>query len=480
MRADGPTASPLCLIVGLPGSGKTVYLSMLGAMLGLRQKRFCFPYEGVEPNWVKVDRLVARHRGGADPDRTSRVSARIRDLVFDFGMEQYESYLSLGHWPPATVHEEGDDARPATYFLVSEIQRRLKPLARIVTLETSGEHYREVLRNFPRYAQGAPPANPTQRVLLDLINTAEGFVLLLDPDNADTDAIFKNFFMVLKDGLRPRALNALYRGLREQVDGTAPGAGDVRRLVQAIREDENRRRAFEERFAAEKRVLSDRLAQVARRLETGAEDLLAGEDGRWLESMERELSELEPALVRSARERLLPEGAPLTTAQVKERVCLYFKGLVRICSERADFLVRGSLERARTPQDRSAVQELVRRHELSENFKVEVDEASFQEREVTHFKRLRHLAVVVTKSDKYPIVYPPDQYARRKLPACDMHLNDIQDYLRLCGGQVRFYNASASGYSILSGGAHVPGPAATQTPINVLEPLFDMLSLGVA
>jgi hypothetical protein len=476
--------SPLYLIIGLPGSGKTVYLTLMGAMLGFRSPRFSFPYEGVEPNWVKVEKLVARHRASTDPRRLERISARIRDLVFDFGQERYESFLAAGQWPPATAHEEEeDDARPATYFLVSEILRNMKTAADVVTLETSGEHYQEVLRNFQKYAQGAQPANATQRVLVDMMNAADGFIVLVDPDNRDNDTIFKNFFMVLKDGLRPRALNAFYNELRQSVGGPPGGAhaaekaGDVRRLIQLIREDEQRRQRLETQFADERRALADRLAEIDRKLEAGRHEILVGEDGKWLNGMEQALAKLEPDLVRSAKEKLLPEGAEVSASQLKERILLYSRGLIRVCTDRLDRIVRGKLEPARPAQDRSATLEIKKRYDLSDSFKIEVDESSFQEREVTHFKNLKFLSMVITKSDKYPIIHPPDQYAKRKLPGCEIHLRDIQDYLKLCGGQARYYNASATGYTLLSGGAHLPGPAHTHTPINILEPLFDLLNI---
>jgi hypothetical protein len=85
--------------------------------------------------------------------------------------------------------------------------------------------------------------------------------------------------------------------------------------------------------------------------------------------------------------------------------------------------------------------------------------------------------LTVTKSDKYPIIWPPEMYPRKKLAGSEIFLRDLQDYLKLCGGCVRYYNASATGYSLLVGGAHIPGPANTHTPINILEPLFDMLNI---
>jgi len=480
----GSTANPLYLIIGLPGSGKTVYLTMLGAILGSRSQRFCFPYDGVEPNWVKVDTLVQRHRGTGDARRLQRISARIRDLVHGFGEDQHGRYITNRHWPPATAYAEEDDDNPATYFLVSEIVRNMRPVANVITLETSGEHYQEVLRNFQKYAMGAEPKEPTQRVLVDLMNIAEGFIVLIDPSNPDNDAIFRNFFMVLKECLRPRALNTFYRELSQGVDVAPAGQirpdkmKDMRDLLVAIRRDDERRKRFEDELAKEKKVSGDRLAEIQKKLEAGRDETItSGEDGKWLEALKTVLTQIDPDLVKTATEKVLPPGSQFSGAELKKRLILYYRGLIRVCTDRLDPILRKRMEGARPPSDRSAILEIKKKYDLSDTFKIEIDESAFQERDVTHFQTLKYVSLVVTKSDKLPIIYPPERYAKSKLPGCDLHLRDIQDYLKLCGGQVRCYNASATGYTLLTGGSHMPGPVNTHTPINILEPLFEMMSI---
>ena len=44
-------------------------------------------------------------------------------------------------------------------------------------------------------------------------------------------------------------------------------------------------------------------------------------------------------------------------------------------------------------------------------------------------------------------------------------------------GSIRYYNASATGYSLLRDTLYVPGPENTFTPINIVEPFFDMLGI---
>ena len=87
--------------------------------------------------------------------------------------------------------------KPAVDPVVTEIVRNQKPVAKIVTLETSGEEYEDVLRNFKSFSMGEEPKNAIQRVLLDMMNQAEGFLILTDPDNADNDAIFRDFLAKL-------------------------------------------------------------------------------------------------------------------------------------------------------------------------------------------------------------------------------------------------------------------------------------------
>ena len=91
------------------------------------------------------------------------------------------------------------------------------------------------------------------------------------------------------------------------------------------------------------------------------------------------------------------------------------------------------------------------------------------------FYGLRHIAVVVTKSDMHPTISPPDSYPDQRLPKCKPVISALDGYLRLCGGGVRFYNASSTGYSILKDTLYYPGRENTLTPINVAEPIFEML-----
>lgn len=93
------------------------------------------------------------------------------------------------------------------------------------------------------------------------------------------------------------------------------------------------------------------------------------------------------------------------------------------------------------------------------------------------FSGLRHIAMVITKSDMYPVVCPPDHYPDQKMQKCRPAITALAGYLKLCGGGIRYYNASSSGYSILRDTIYYPGKENTLTPINVAEPIFDMLEI---
>jgi len=114
------------------------------------------------------------------------------------------------------------------------------------------------------------------------------------------------------------------------------------------------------------------------------------------------------------------------------------------------------------------------------DFEVAREAVIEDDRPVRQMQNLKHIAVVITQTDMYPVVWPPENFPARALPQCNMHLPAIDNWLKLCGGGgVRYYNCSATGYSILRDTLYYPGKENTQTPINVLEPLFDMLGLSM-
>jgi hypothetical protein len=74
-------------------------------------------------------------------------------------------------------------------------------------------------------------------------------------------------------------------------------------------------------------------------------------------------------------------------------------------------------------------------------------------------------------------VYPPEMYPEKKLAKSQRHLKAVENYLKLCDGEVRYYNTSATGYSVLKDTLFYPGKENTHSPINIVEPVFDMLRI---
>ena len=108
---------------------------------------------------------------------------------------------------------------------------------------------------------------------------------------------------------------------------------------------------------------------------------------------------------------------------------------------------------------------------------IDLDPHLSDDRPVDFMGNLKYLSVVMTKSDMIPIIYPPADYPDQKLPQCVIHVRAIENYLKLCGGEIRYYNASATGYSFLRDTLYYPGKENTLTPINVIEPIFDMMNI---
>jgi hypothetical protein len=160
--------------------------------------------------------------------------------------------------------------------------------------------------------------------------------------------------------------------------------------------------------------------------------------------------------------------------------------MIRQCMQNVDAIAEFQYRlRHKDGSDSGGMKELIDRAmkevygELSipDSFRLDMDENLSCDRPVERFQNLQYLAVAVTKSDIYPIIYPPEKYPEKKLPQSWRHLEVVENYLRLCGGEVRYYNTSATGYSTLKDTLFYPGKENTLTPINIVEPVFDMLRI---
>ena len=469
----GRDRSPVYLVMGLPGAGKTTYLTMIGEILRCKNDRYSFPYEGIDARWIGLHEKLFEGKRGA------RLKTRVRDLVWDFAQESYTKYFSRMHWPSPTPPDQGGDVDPATFFLLTEIVREGNPLGHVITLETAGEEYEDVIRNITSYLSGERPKNPVHRVLLDMLLLAEGIIILLDPEQPQNDEMYDNFFMVLREQVRPRALNVLHRELKKVIPAEggsdAEGEADLRDMLVQMKGEESARERWEEEWDRRKIESRDKLLEIQRRLRNREEHILQGTAGEFLQSLETTLENIDSSLVERARKKVLKAEDP---EERKKNILRYYQGLIDICLERLDVILRAQPMGDKPAPIASRLAELRFRYGLRPDFKIEAEVASARERPVRHFRFLKHMSIVVTKSDRTPIIYPAENYPRLKLPHGWMHIRMLEDYLRLCGGEVRYYNASATGYTVMSGGIQLPGRPNSQTPINVVEPLFDILGIS--
>jgi hypothetical protein len=471
----GQDTSPVYLVVGLPGAGKTTFLTMIGEILRCKNDRYSFPYEGVDARWIGLQEKFS------EGDQSPQMKTRVRDLVWDFAQKNHTEYFSRMHWPAPTPPDQGGEIDPSTFFLLTEIVREGKSLGHVITLETAGEEYEEVIRNITSYISGSRPKNPVHRVLLDMLLLAEGVIILLDPEQAQNDEIYDNFFMVLREQIRPRALNVLHRELKkvmpEQESSSAKDSEDdnLRDMLVQMKGEESARERWEAEWERRKVDYRDRLFDIQRRLRNREEHILQGEAGEFLQSLEATLEGIDASLVERARKKVLRADSP---DERKKNILRYYQGLIDICLERLDSILRAQPLGDKPAPMASRLASLRLEYGLSSDFKIESEVASARERPVNNFKFLKHVSVVVTKSDRNPIIYPAEHYPRLKLPHGWMHLRMLENYLRLCGGKVRYYNTSATGYTIMSGGIQLPGRPNSHTPINVVEPLFDILGIS--
>ncbi len=437
-RAGRVVAAPLVPVIGLPGSGKTSYLTTLGHMLAEQSSRYHLPFDGefsIEP--LSLAELV-RSVGG-EPAHAEALRPWILDFGWEFARLRYDAFLKLGSWPPRTPPALG--AR----FLVAQLRKDGAPYARLVSLEVAGEDLRPIFK-----AGDAPDPLVTFRAIADEdatasgvaadgLDRATGIVLLVDSTRpADRRAEgHKPFFELLARALRPRAQAAL-----EALASTL---------------------AAEER-SGERTTLAGALHRLRRSQARLGEELCL---------------ELEAPLLGAFAEALEPAAAPLDRAALRR----FLRDLALVPDEKALMGAIGKklAEGLARPEDgrrspelpafdgwtraaarlRGVPLDVARRIATSERAPVAYES----------FRSLRGLSIVETKTDAGRSVSP------FLLADCGSRLEEVRAALRLGGGDVRHYEASVVGYTALRGARRAPGPYATQTPINVVEPVFDLVGV---
>jgi hypothetical protein len=482
--------APVYLVIGTAGAGKTTYLSMLGEILRLRENKYYFPHEGIDIRRIQVEHFFRSGGmtmiGGIQESTMEALRSHVRDLVFDFSQREYSGSIARMQWPEHTPPDQKN-----SLFLVTELTRFQKPIARIVTFETSGEDFEAALRGITEYDPTRSTDNPVHRILYELMDVADGFIILMTPEGRANDEVYRDFFLAIRDGLEPRALNLLSSQLRQRFGkndaaaaaAAAEDAGDPRftQMINMVRLDEEMQRKKQEARQKEVQEWTDYLRKIRNALNNGDLDALDGPDGKLIRAAEKIVIEMGVQKIQAARQALKDRGV------TRERILAYYLGLAQYIEGDLDRVMAampaagaaGSQAGGQISQETldRALWEIRKEYSLSDDFRLELTPDLFNKRSVRRFRQLKNLAIVFTKTDMYPSVHPPENFPARNLPGCKIHLDVVENYLHLLSGKIRYYNASATGYSILRDTLYVPGPENTLTPINVVEPVFEMLGI---
>jgi hypothetical protein len=478
---DQPLA-PIVLVFGLAGSGKSTYLTMLGEILANGADKYHFPYPGVTARAVRVDRLIDERLG---PDTATRdrelLRRRIRDLPYDYAEKYYNEYLVNGAWAPATVRETGNAGEASaahSFFLMSDLIRDGATLGRLVTIETSGEDYLEVLRKLGTVRSVNELSSPLHRVLYRLLDAATGIIVLLDPGSHDNDRNYSSFLHIMKDELEARAAHALaslvdaktQEDIAAQAD-ESPDLSDIIKWEEKQRRTKERQARIRRSFIEAVRALNETLNATPMTHEGVA--ALAAQHKTFLDQLDSIIGQASPEFAADAEKKFQQHGRTATN------YLHYYRGLLLKLAEtkvldRAVEL-RERLEETQERQADAVIARILAERGLKERMFDAFIKRWSGRPAGRRLERLRYLSLVVTKSDRHPIVYPPSDYPKFKLPTCSNHLATLETYLGILGGKLRYYNATAIGYAIQRGNQYGPGPGNSFTPVNIVEPLFDIL-----
>ncbi|RME04163.1 MAG: hypothetical protein D6805_04050 [Planctomycetota bacterium] len=491
---NGPQAAPLYLIIGLAGAGKTTYLTMLGDILLCKDTKYHYPYRGVEVRWIEVEKLIEKNLDLDESDVSKRyigyLKERIQDLVYHFAQNHYQKYIGRMQWSEATAREEEGKSEISTYFLLTELTRYGKVISRIITIETSGEDFQEVIESITQKPPEREGANPLHYVLYELLNLAEGFLILLDPANEENnDKVYQKLFLVLKECLEPRAISTLYREVIKRLDyrkKMAETPDSIRKGFLYKKLSEQEREQKQREVGGIRRKLEEDLSRFQLLISQTQGEVLLGEEAEFLQKLEDEvLEDLFPNILANARKNLYDKLAQTSAEGHLSLYIKYYEGLLNFCVSHIETIAQNFYEKSVDLQARFSeaafqdmAERIIRERGLDGDFKIDLVASEFWDSPQHYrFAHLKNIAIAITKTDMYPIIYPPEKYAMKKMPRSWMHLRAIENYLKLCGGGVKYYNSSATGYSILRDTLYYPGKENTLTPINIIEPIFDLLCI---
>jgi len=515
LRSSDGKRFPTFVVVGLPGSGKTSYLTMLGAILLMAPDQenpvFYFPYEvgiGYLNPSTLARRLLGRNPSGRRAELAKAIEAYVRDLAQDFAREHYFNYVEHMLFPPHTpVSAEGPDQISGT-FLIAELQRAGKTAAKIATLEISGEDVKTVLSRITSADAVRHLRTAEQKVFLRLLERSRGYVILVDAGSVgQDDQLYQPLFMVIRDELRKRFFRRLRTLVDEELKKMAAergeGATDVTRIFQQVKEADEQKRQMLENLEKTAKSLEEQITNMRDAVVKEGPEVVLGENAtyrslykmitNWLDNepeadvLERMGEYAEGYVERHRRRQSLYQQNHAKLLQAlqsagdnKKFFVAYIKWFCGFILKRENFkdmvfysVVADELRQIRSDYE-EAVQRVLERYGIPPSYGPAISELAEVE-ESERFKDLRYVAIVITKTDTHKIVYPPERFAEQQMVTSSQCLRDIEMYLRVFDGYIRFYNASVAGYSVRMDTADYVAPRATLTPINVVEPFFDML-----
>jgi energy-coupling factor transporter ATP-binding protein EcfA2 len=441
--------SPLVVVVGLPGSGKTTFLTMLGQIL-TKEDKFHQPVPGVKVLPFAQSRLV-QHLRSKWRSAPRLYEQSVRDLQA-FSDHIYQQYLTRRLW--AEVTDKGEIS-----LLLAEIGIAKGPFdmrrAHLVFVEASGEVYRELLcppdDDGPQRRCAESEAIRAARFLL---HAAEGIVVLVEPPQTPQqmmkiDGNYQGFFREVAESLYPRGMRAL-EGIIERYrrEGHAEVA---RREVEDFLEEMRRYEGQVERLS--RRAQTERMQALLTRLQQYERHFVKYPDlwdvnantpanqERYWATFSFRLQKEEPfraALVAAIAEK--KKGRPLSDEETFALICGQY-------------------------------------HITPGQFPIDL---AAGRRQPETYRRLRNMAFVITKTDIFGSSLPPEGFFEKTFPTANSYIREIGCHLRLLGGEARYYNASATGYSLTRGAQRIPGPPETFTPVNVAEPVFHVLGLPIS
>ncbi|MGE3853255.1 MAG: hypothetical protein AB7K09_16060 [Planctomycetota bacterium] len=465
INPPGQKPTPLYLVIGLAGVGKTCFLTMLGQVL--QGTRFYTPRDDIKPQLVRIE---------------SRYRVFIRDLVYDFSSARFDEYLATGLWPPADIPGQTSE------FLVTELLTANGDLARLATLEISGEVYQEFLPRVAEIYQDPTTVerlSPDHRIIWELMQHAEGIVVLLEgsQDINTRTQIYGQFFQALyqwKSAEVRRKLDEQYERFLELKEEDYPMS--LRVVARQFRDTGSL--SFDE-FSGEVRRNAQRCMQT---LEDQGINTMMMQHYAIFDELRLYYSMVDPDFLPLKRLQGILQNDPSLkdTSNQLQAYENFLKGFLKKFSGDKAFLEQVYQRKAEASSataitdDWPIFQRYVCWHYGLDESELQLHDVAMSNasraKGAQPFEQLRYLSIVFTKTDKDFAIYPASNFPRVVNVDWAAPLPRLGNFLTLCNGYLRYYNSSITGYSVRKDAGFQLGRRGTLTPINIAEPLLDMLT----